>query len=167
MRYHRQRYQAPNKPVRHEAMMAIKPKHVKMVKYEANFGYKYLHVSFGRFELRCIISGWKANDQLTRVAFKHECSDGSTTTCIIAVNTKHVCKYAWADSTGPEVGYYFIKDESNTNWSGLTHVKVYLNDCMNPDEYELIRQTIEWAWATIDSGTVSFPIGDYKSVSNK
>jgi hypothetical protein len=165
MRYHRQQYPRANKPVRHEAMMAIRPKHVKMVKYEANFGYKYLHVSFGRFELRCIIAGWQANDQLTRVAFKHECSDGSTTTCIIAANTKHICQYAWADSTGPNVGWYYVKDSAGQ--SGLRMVPVYINDCMTPEEYELIRQTIAWAWATIDSGTVSFPSGDYKSVSIK
>jgi hypothetical protein len=165
MRYHRQQYPRANKPIRHEAMMAIKPKHVKMVKYEANFGYKYLHVSFNRFELRCIIAGWQANDQLTRVAFKHEHGDGKTTTCTIPVNTKHICQYAWADSTGPNVGWYYVKDSAGQD--GLRMVPVYINDCMTPEEYELIRETIAWAWATIDSGTVSFPSGDYKSVSIK
>jgi hypothetical protein len=168
MRYHRQTYQAP-KPVRHEAMMAIKPKHVKTIKYiiEPFSLSQVLTVSFGRFSLRCVVSRKHANDYTTSVTFKHQYADNADTTCVIAVQTKWIREYCWSDSTGPQVGDYFVKDEAKTNWSGMTHVKVHINDCMTPEEYELIRQTIAWAWATIDSGTVSFPSGDYKSVSIK
>jgi len=168
MRYHRQRYPAPNKPVRHEAMMAIKPKHVRLIKYVTrSYHSQVLTVTFGRFELTCIISGKQANESITRVTFKHQYADNADTTCVIAVDYKWIREYCWADSTGPQVGDYFVKDEAKTNWSGMTHVKVHINDCMTPEEYELIRQTIAWAWATIDSGTVSFPIGDYQSASIK
>jgi hypothetical protein len=144
--------------------MAIKPKHVRLIKYEANAGYKYLRVSFGRFELRCIIEGWQANDQRTRVSFSHEFSEGKSTICTI-VSDKLLCEYCWAGYTGPLVGHHYVKDATRPD--GLRLVDVHLNDCMTPEEYELIRQTIAWAWATIDSGTVSFPSGNYKSVSIK
>jgi hypothetical protein len=169
MRYYKQQYPKPNKPVRHEAMMAIKPKHVSLIKYVTRaYDSKVLYVSFGRFFLTCIISGKHANEWLTRVSFKNKRVDGfGESDCNIAVNSKDIRPYSWADSTGPDVGHYMVKDEANTTWSGLSLVKVYLNDCMTPEEYELIRETIAWTWGVIDSGTVSFPIGDYKSVSIK
>ncbi len=158
MRYHRQTYQAP-KPVIHEAMMAIKPKHVKTIKYiiEPFTLSQVLTVSFGRFGLRCVVSRKHANDYTTSVKFTDSATGAG---CAINTNGKHICpfKTEWSGGGSPIIGYYFIGDQ---------RVDVRVADVLTESEYELIRETIEWVWATINSGTVSFPIGDYKSVSIK
>jgi hypothetical protein len=158
MRYYRQSFKA-SQPVRHEAMMAIKPKHVKLVKYhiESFTSSRLLTVSFGRFFMRLVIANKHANDYTTCVKF----TDGATgADCVIGINGKHICpfKLEWADGGSPIIGYYLV---------GHSRIDVPLADALSESEYELIRQTIAWAWATIDSGTVSFPIGDYQSVSIK
>lgn len=166
MRYHKQTITPPNKPVRHEAMMAAKPKHIRMIKYVTGANNaRFLTVFFGRFELTCIISGKHANGHTTSVSFPYEYADGLTTRCGINTNSKSICQYKWDGLTGPKLGYYDVNDE--TRFGGVRFVDIHLNDCLTVEEYELIRETIAWTWGVIDSGSVSFPIGDYASVSNK
>jgi hypothetical protein len=158
MRYHRQSFKA-SQPVRHEAMMAIKPKHVKLVKYNVeSFSLsQVLTVYFGRFCMRLVVAKKHANDYTTSVKFTDSATGAG---CAINTNGKHICpfKTEWSGGGSPIIGYYCVGD---------SRVDVRIADALSESEYELIRQTIAWAWATINSGTVSFPIGDHQSVSIK
>ena len=161
MRYYKQRISPPNKPVRHEAMMAAKPKHIKMIKYETwmrNCDTGVLTVEFGgRFKMRLFVYGKQANYSTTELFFTHGCPNGQSVTCSIKGNYKSIREYCWADSTGPEVGHYTVKDD--TKHGGVRFVKLHVNDCLTVDEYEMIRETIAWTWNAIDSGEFEFPQG--------
>lgn len=170
MRYYKQKISAPNKPVRHEAMMAAKPKHIRMIKYETwmyNCNTGVLTVEFGgRFKMRLFVYGKQANQWNTAVFFTHDCPTGHQATCEIVGDFKSIREYCWADSTGPEVGHYTVKDD--TKHGGVRFVKLHVNDCLTVEEYELIRETIAWTWNAIDSGDFEFPQGHaYNRVSLK
>lgn len=164
-RYYKQNWAGkPNKPVRHEAMMAAKPKHIKMIKYETwmlNCNTGVLTVEFGgRFKMRCIVFGKQANQWTTEVFFTHDSPEGYKVDCKISGDFKSIREYCWADSTGPEVGHYTVKDDTAvTPWGPIRFVKVHVNDCMTVEEYELIRETIAWTWNAIGSGEFEFPQG--------
>ncbi len=154
----------PNKPVRHEAMMAARPKHIRMIKYETwmlNCNTGVLTVEFGgRFKMRCIVYGKSANQWNTAVFFTHDCPTGHQATCEIVGDFKSVREYCWADSTGPKVGSYTVKDDTAvTAWGAIRFVDINVNDCLTVAEYEMIRETIAWTWNAIDSGDFEFPQG--------